>query len=325
MFLKSTLSILFTLFASIGFCQLHNIDLVKTPLSFQNPALQIDRLDKFAVSVNGLNQPFVDEGSDIINYLGLLEFNLGKNWHVGLHTNHLESKLFYETEYKFFISKSFELEEGHFFNIGLDVGSFEEKIKALEFNKVLTPNRFVYTDSTNSNLDIGFGMAYLSDNFTFAYSVKKLNRPLILPFPLAVVEFINDTTYFLVDTTVSYSSKNRVRSGFRHSIHLLFNWDYSSNVKISHSFYFADISPSQIGFSILQNNIEFNKKLNIGAGISYESSIGFTSHLSYNLLKNLNIGGSAYFTQVSRFNEQTRNYENIGFSPWFEGRLLLKI
>lgn len=310
-------------FSSLG--QLHIVDYAKTPLSFQNPALQIDRLDKFALSLNGLNQPFVDEGADVFNYLGLLEINLGKNWHVGLHTNHLETNLFYETEYKFFISKSFELEEGNFFNVGLDIGSFEEKIKALEFNKVLAPNNFVYTDSINSNLDFGLGMAYLSDHFTFAYSVKKLNRPLILPFPLAVVEFINDTTYLLVDTTVFYGNKSRVRSGFRHSIHLLFNWDYSSNVKFNHTFYFADITPSQIGFSTVQNNIEFNKKLNVGAGISYASSIGFSGHLSYNLTPKINLGGSAFFTRVTSFNEQTRNYDNVGFSPWLEGRLLIQL
>jgi hypothetical protein len=308
-----------------SFGQLHIVDMSKTPLSFQNPSLQIEKLDNFALSLNGINQPGVEDTKDIFNYLGLVEVNLGKKWHLGVQTNHLENKIFYETEYKMFLSKSFELDEGHFFNMGFEMGFFEEMIKPGEFNAVLTPNKFIYTDSVNTGLDFGLGLAYLTDHATFGYSIKKLNRPLLLPFPSRTVSFIDDTTFFVVDTTIMYGKNNRIRSGFRHSVHFLYHWNYSSKIKINHALYLADIITGSIGFTSLQNNVEFNEKFNLGVGVIYASTIGFSTNTSFWLSKKINFGVSAYFTQNTTYNIVEKKYDVTGYSPWIEGRLLIKI
>lgn len=322
---KYTFTLLALIISFFSFGQLHTVDMSKTPLSFQNPALQIEKLDNFALSANGINQPGVEETKAIFNYLGLIEVNLGNKWHLGVQTNHLENKLFYETEYKMFLSKSFELNEGHFFNMGFEMGFFEEMVKTGEFNTVLSPNKFIYADSINSGLDFGLGLAYLTDHVTFGYSIKKLNRPLILPFPTKAVSFINDTNYVVLDTTIMYGKNNRIRSGFRHSVHFLYHWNYSSKIKINHALYLADIIPGAVGFTSLQNNIEFNDKFNIGVGVMYASSLGFSTNISYWLSKKINLGVSAYFTQNSVYNIKKEKYEVTGYSPWIEGRLLIKL
>lgn len=322
---KYVLTLITLIVSFFSFGQLHTVDMSKTPLSFQNPALQIEKLDNFAFSLNGINQPTVEETKDLYNYLGLIEVNLGKKWHLGVQTNNFENKLFYEKEYKIFLSKSFELDEGHFFNMGFEMGVFEEMVKTGEFNTVLAPNKFIYIDSINTGLDFGFGLAYITDHATFGYSIKKLNRPLILPFPTRAVSFINDTTYFVLDTTILYGKNNRIRSGFRHSVHFLYHWNYSSEIKINHALYLADIIPGSIGFTSLQNNVEFNDKFNIGVGVIYASSIGFSTNTSYWFSKKINFGVSAYFSQNSVYNSQSKKYEVTGYSPWIEGRLLIKL
>ena len=296
------------------------------PLAYLNPAFQNYETEKGVVSISGLANPFVLEEVPLA-YLAIGEYKVNEDFRVGIHSSSIENRLSTSASTMLYGSYRLQLDKGNYLSIGLDVGRYAYSVKAAEFNKVLGPNKFSFGDGMDSigessGLDFGLGFAYAYNGFFGGVDISKVNSPAAYPFPIGFYEkaFRSPTDSFaqLIDTSINIDeSQFAVEFG----INLLYNWNFSKNVSVTHSVHAANIGAAGADYLALQNWLEFNKRHTIGLGVFNNGSTGFIASAGYGFSEKIKLEVTSFFIDDLNFNEQTNLYESNGYKPSLEFNL----
>lgn len=298
------------------------------PLGYLNPAFQNYESDKGVISVSGLLNPLAKEEVPLA-YLAIGEYNVSKDFRVGIHSSSVENRLSSSTSTMVYGSYRLQLDKGNYLSIGLDVGRYSYSVKNAEFNRVLAPNKFTFGEDSSSigetaGLDFGIGFAYAYNGFFGGVDISKANNPSAYPFPVSFFEkaYTNttpiDSFARLQDTTVNFKEGS---FGVEVGINLLYNWNFSKDLSITHSVHAANISGGGIDYIALQNFAEIRDRHSIGVGIFHNGSTGFIASAGYGFTEKIKLEVTSFFIDDLNFNDQTKVYESDGYKPTLEANL----
>lgn len=290
------------------------------PLAFLNPALQNYDVNTGVASLSATVNPFVQEPS-ALNYLALAEFKLMDNLRVGLHGSKVDNRLNGNTTVKAYASYRLELEKGNYLLLGVDAGGYQDVFKPNEFNKVLAPNKFVYADTVETGLDLGFGLAYNYSGFTFGIGFSKLNSPPVIQFPESIWELNSDSTAWqLKDTTVNFT-ENSGTFGLQSNVNVMYEWEASDKLSILHSIQFGNIDLAGFDYIGFQNIANINNRHSIGLGGYYNGSFGFIATAGYGFTESIKLEATAFFAESLNYDTTLREYVSEGYRSAIEANL----
>ncbi len=271
--MKNLIIVILLTFISVNALAQINVVSMNKPLGFLNPALQNYEMEKGVISVSGLINPFVqDENS--MNYLAVAEFKLNDDFRLGVNGTKVENRLSSYSAYKFYASYRLEMDAGNYLIIGGDVGTYSDLVKTNEFNKVLSPNKFVLQDSIASGIDLGLGIAYSYSGFTLGMGFSKLNKPEVIDFPRGIWEEDSNGNFNLQDTTV-VSTEVSGKYGLQSNINILYEWEANENLKLSHSLQFGNPDFGGVDYVGFQNIAEINQRHSLGLGVFHNGNTGY--------------------------------------------------
>jgi hypothetical protein len=294
------------------------------PLSFLNPALQNYEMDKGVVSASYVINPFTVEENPA-NYLAIAEYKINENFRAGIHTNKVENRLNASTSSKAYLSYRLEMETGSYIVLGIDGGVYSDQLKTPEFNKVLSPNKFVYADTVATGFDLGFGLAYMYNGLNVGIGFSKLNKPPVVEFPEGIYEWQYDTVGGKVDSMVGLVDTTIVGNtgtfGLQSNINIIYEWDINENLELMHSLQLGNVDLTGMDYIGFQNILKINKRHSLGAGVFYNGYTGFIATAGYGISEKLKFEVTSFFIQDLNFNTTTRLYESDGFKPSLEFNL----
>lgn len=290
------------------------------PLALLNPALQNYALNKGVASLSTIVNPFVQEPS-ALNYLALAEVKLTDELRVGLHGSKVDNRLNANSMYKVYASYRLELEKGNYLLFGLDAGGYQDVFKPNEFNKVLAPNKFVYADTIETGLDLGFGVAYNYSGFTFGIGFSKLNRPPVVQFPEAIWELNSDSSAWqLKDTTVNFTENNGT-FGLQSNVNVMYEWELNEDLQILHSLQFGNIDLAGVDYIGFQNIATIKDRHSLGLGGYYNGSYGIIVTAGYGFTEAIQFEATAFFTESLNYDTGLGRYVSEGYRPAIEANL----
>lgn len=298
------------------------------PLAYLNPAFQNYEIEKGVISLSGLLNPLAKEEVPLA-YMGIGEYKVNENFRIGIHSSSVENRLSASTSTMVYGSYRLQLDKGNYLSIGLDVGRYSYALKNTEFNRVLGPNKFTFGEDSSSigetsGLDFGLGFAYAYNGFFGGLDFSKVNTPAAYPFPESFYEkaYTNttprDSFARLKDTSINYDNS---KFGVEVGINLLYNWNFSKNVSITHSIHAANVDAEGVDYIALQNFAEFNKRHSVGLGIFHNGNTGFIASAGYGITEKIKLEVTSFFIDDLNFNDQTKLYESDGYKPTLEANL----
>jgi hypothetical protein len=300
------------------------------PLAFLNPALQNSTMDKGIVSLSYIVNPLVKEATPGA-FLAIGEFKVSDAFRIGFNASQVENRLSKSSSYMGYLSYRLELEKENYLIFGADIGSYTDVAKLGEFNKVWAPNKFVYAPDSSlsgkkTGLDYGIGVSYSYNGFTAGLAFSKLNKPAVYPFPLRYYEKYYftvggggvDSGYKLQDTTIALSEGT---FGVESNVNLMYQWNASAKVKVTHSAHFGNIDLGGFDYAGLQNIVEINKKHSIGLGAFYNGDYGFIASAGVGFSEKIKLSATAFFQKDLNYDVATKKYVDDGFKPAIEANL----
>jgi hypothetical protein len=323
--MKNIIVAMFTLFCSVAsFAQISTVS-VNKPLAFLNPALQNYDTDKGVVSASVLINPFKEEAPEA-NYLILGEYKINDDFRAGIHASKVSNRLNSNSAYKAYLSYRLELEKENYLIIGADFGIFNDMVKSQEFNKVLSPNKFLYTDSVAKGTDFGLGIAYSYSGFTFGLGFSKLNSPQVYLFPEGVYELkytynqdssvVLDSNVQLKDTSIVQDEKKNF--GLQSNINVMYEWNPNDKLKLIHSIQVGNLDLERIDYFSFQNIAIINDRHSLGLGVFDNGNLGFNLSAGYGITSDIKIEASAFFSKDFNWDAAQKIYVNSGYKPALE-------
>jgi hypothetical protein len=289
------------------------------PLAFFNPAIQNSEIDKFVVSGSYIINPATQDETPN-NYQAIAEFKLNENLRIGVQGSKIENRLNRNQTYKAYASYKLEMDKGNYLLVGVDVGAYSDMIKTGEFTKVYSPNKFEYSDTVATGLDIGVGFAYQYNGLTAGLSFNKLNGPPIVPFPEQQWGWVyqgNDSSFQLLDTTIM-DKPEKVKFGLGSNLNIMYEWNAGEKVKIIHSLHFGNIDLTGADYTGFQNFIVVNKRHSVGFGIFTNGYTGYIASLGIGVTENIKLEGTAFFSEDLNWDATQREYISDGLKPAIE-------
>lgn len=321
--MKRVLVAVFGMYTSIiSYGQINTLGNNK-PLTFLNPALQVEDTENGILSMSYIPSPFVEDVQDAA-YLVSAEYNLIKNLRFGANTHRFENRLSDHRHIGVYASYRLPLEEeGSYFILGLNGGYFNTTTKLQEFNKVYAPNKFIYdTDSSieaeTTGFDFGFGMAYIVNGLTVGLAINKLNRPERYAYPRSIISKGTGSNRVISDTTILLDKTN---FGLENNLNIVYEWQANKSVSILHSVHLANFGFSGPEYIGLQNVAEFNKKHTLGLGVFHNGSIGYVVTAGFGISEKIRVEGSAFIVEDLNYDPQQEKYINSGVAPIIEGNI----
>ena len=306
----------FALLSSTSYAQLSTLSNNK-PLGFLNPALQNYEMERGVVSASALVNPLAKE-SDPVNFLVLAEYKVNDKFRVGIHGSKVENRLNSNNTYKAYLSYKLELEQENYLIIGGDIGTYKDVVKTSEFNKVYAPNKFKFNDSIANGIDLGLGIAYHYNGFTFGVGFSKLNSPEVVLFPVEMFEKIyvgSDSTFGYKDTTVN---EEFGKYGLQSNINVMYEWELNENITMFHSVQFGNVDLAGMDYFGFQNIARINDRHAAGLGMFYNGELGIIATGGYGITEDIKLEASAFFAKDLNYNTSLGEYENDGYKPSLE-------
>lgn len=288
-----------------------NLTSYNKSLAFYNPAIQNLEYESFYASASYFTKPQT-EGENYLNYLAHLEYKASEMFRLGFHSNTVNTRLSKLDLHKIYGSFKFEMDEGNFFQMGLEFGVMQDMTKLAEFNKVFSPTRYEFTDSISNTSDVGFGAAYASKQFTIGISLNRLNGPKLVPYPVQRwnLRTTPDTAFVKHDTTIILGEQDFVSSNVNANINAIYTYDATEDINITHSLLITNPTLESIDFIGLQNFIRFKEQLTIGLGIfDNNSSTGYMASLGYTIANKVSVEAAAFFLEEFNYDPNAENPE----------------
>lgn len=286
-----------------------NLTSYNKSLAFYNPSIQNMEYESFYASGSYFMKPQT-EGEDFVNYLAHLEYKASEMFRIGFHSNTVNTRLNKLDLHKIYGSFRFELDEGNFFQMGLEFGVMQDMTKLAEFNKVFSPTKYEFTDSISNSSDVGLGVAYAAKNFTIGISLNRLNGPKIVPYPVQrwSLRTSPDTAFVKHDTTIILGEQDFVSSNVNANINAIYTYDATDDISITHSLLITNPTLESIDFIGLQNFISFKDQLTLGLGVfDNNSSTGYMASLGYTIADKVSLEAAAFFLEEFNYDPEAEN------------------
>lgn len=287
------------------------------PLAYLNPALQNYDIEKGVVSLSYLPTPFLKEAIDP-NYIAMAEFSLSEDLRLDGQYYKIENKYTSLNQFNIGLSYRLEMDKGNYIILGANVGTFNDKIKLAEFNKIFAPNRFEYTDTLSTGIDVGFGMAYDYNGFSMGLAFSKLNDPLVVSLPTPLLDSMSTSTNRIYLDSMIGQPREKSVFGVQNNINFVYTWDLNKKVNLIHSIHLQNLGLSGVDYMGFQNIAQFNKRHSLGIGVLYDGNIGGMLSAGYGITENIKLDVASFFIQDLNYNATSKAYESDGYTPSIE-------